>query len=37
MKSDRELFFCDVEVADASGVLLARGTVIYRIVRPEAD
>jgi uncharacterized protein (TIGR00369 family) len=33
---DRELFFCDVEVGSASDRrLVARGTVVYRIVGPE--
>ena len=36
VQSDRELFWCEVEVAGASGALVARGTVIYRIVQPEA-
>jgi uncharacterized protein (TIGR00369 family) len=36
VQSDRELFWCEVEVAGASGPLVARGTVIYRIVQPDA-
>lgn len=36
VQSDRELFFSEVEVAGASGQLVARGTVLYRIVQPEA-
>jgi uncharacterized protein (TIGR00369 family) len=35
VQSDRELFWCEVEVAGASGPLVARGTVIYRIVQPD--
>jgi len=35
VQSDRELFFSEVELAGAAGQLLARGTVLYRIVQPE--
>jgi hypothetical protein len=29
---DGEIFFCDVEVAEPAGGVVARGTVLYRIV-----
>ncbi|MFQ5513863.1 MAG: PaaI family thioesterase [Myxococcota bacterium] len=32
---DREMLFSEVEIADAQAGLVARGTVSYRIVRPE--
>ncbi|MCH7959134.1 MAG: hypothetical protein IID08_03315 [Candidatus Hydrogenedentes bacterium] len=36
IQRDREVFWCDVHVASASsGNVVARGTVLYRIVVPE--
>ncbi|MEN8183444.1 MAG: PaaI family thioesterase [Myxococcota bacterium] len=36
VQSDRELFWSEVEVAGRQGQLVARGTVIYRIVKPDS-